>query len=125
MDLTYSTIDFYEKLKLKYNDYLKPEIISIVLIQTDDQVLLETREVEIVEGGFEKQTTKRIDLGFISDGDDENESDFFNPQDAIEKNVRKFIDDLSPYSIANTTDLFSDDACNKIIKKYNTFGVDK
>lgn len=125
MDLTYSTIDFYEQLKLKYNDYLKPEIISIVLIQTDDQVLLETREVEIVEGGFEKQTTKRIDLGFISDGDDENESDFFNPQDAIENNVRKFIDELSPYSIINTTDLFTDEACDKINKKYNTFGIDK
>ena len=51
------TKDFYDQLKLKYNDYLKPEIVSIVMIQTNDQVLLETREVEIVEGGFEKQTT--------------------------------------------------------------------
>ena len=125
MDLAYSTIDFYDQLKLKYNEYLKPEIISIVMIQTIDQVLLETREVEIVEGGFEKQTTKRIDLGFISNGDDENEEDFFNPNDAIENNVRKFIDELSPYSIINTTDLFSTEACDKISKKYNTFGVDK
>lgn len=124
MDLVYSTIDFYEHLKLKYNDYLKPEIVSVVMIQTEDQVLLETKEIEIVRDGFEKQTTKRIDLGFISDGDEGNEEDFFNPKDAIENNVRKFIDELSPYSIINTTDLFSDEACNKISKKYNTFGVD-
>lgn len=86
---------------------------------------MERKEVEIVKGGFEKQTTKRIDLDFISDGDDENEEDFFNPKDAIENNVRKFIDELSPYSIINTTDLFSDEACDKISKRYNTFGVDK
>ncbi len=125
MELVYSTIEFYDQLKLKYNNYLKPEIVSIIMVQTNDQVLLETREVEIVEGGFEKQTTNRIDLGFISDGDDENEEDFFNPKDTIENNVKKFINELSPYSIINTTDLFSDEACDKISKKYNTFGVDK
>jgi hypothetical protein len=125
MDLVYSTIEFYDQLKLKYNNYLKPEIVSIIMVQTNDQVLLETREIEIVEGGFEKQTTNRIDLGFISNGDGENEEDFFNPKDTIENNVKKFINELSPYSIINTTDLFSDEACDKISKKYNTFGVDK
>lgn len=34
--------------------------------------------------------------------------------------IRLFI---KPYCIINTTDLFSDEACDKISKKYNTFGV--
>jgi len=125
VDVIYSTINFYDKLKLKYRDYLKPGIISIVIIQSKDEVLLETAEVEIVEGGFEKETVKRLDLRFIADGEDlENDELFFNPKDSIEKNVRKFIDEFSPYSIINTTDLFHEEACEKINKKYNTFGID-
>ncbi|MCM0648418.1 hypothetical protein NBE98_08530 [Clostridium swellfunianum] len=124
MDLIYSTINFYDKLVRRYREYLKPDIISVVMIQSKDQVYLETTEIEILEDGLEKQTTKRIDLGFITDGEDfESEELFFNPKDPIEKNVRKFINELSPYSIINTTDLFHEEACGKINRKYNTFGV--
>lgn len=122
MDSVYSSIDFYNNLKLKYKEYLKPEIISIIMIQSEEDVWLETVEEEIGEGGLEKQTTRRINLDFIS-ADDDGEA-FFNPKDTIENNVRKFIDELSPYSIINTTDLFHDEACEKISKKYNTFGID-
>lgn len=111
---------------MKYNEYLKPEIISIVMIQSKEDVYLEITEIDTVEGGFEKQTINRINLNFITDGDDfESEELFFNPKAPIEKNVRKFINELSPYSIINTTDLFHDEACEKINKKYNTFGIDK
>lgn len=125
VDIIYSTIDFYDKFKMKYIEYLKPEIISIVMIQSKEDVYLETTEIETVEGGFEKQTIKRIDLSFITDGEDfESEELFLNPKDPIEKNVSKFIKGLSPYSIINTIDLFHDEACEKINKKYNTFGID-
>lgn len=124
MGIEYSVIDIYDELKLKYNDYLRPEIISINIIQTEDEVLLETTECITVERGLEKQTVDRIDLGFITDGENE-EKLFFDPKDSIEKNAIKFIDDFTPYSIINTTDLFTEEAANKICKKYNTFGVDK
>jgi len=125
MDSVYSTIDFYSNLKLKYKEYLKPEIVSIVMIQSKETVWLESIEVEIVKGGFEKQIVRRINLNFISDDEDgEFEGDFFNPKDTIENNVKKFIDEFSPYSIINTTDLFNDKASEKISKKYNTFGID-
>ncbi len=104
---------------------LKPEIVSIVMIQSEDEVLLETITVETVEGGFEKQTIKRIDLAFITDDAEEGEIvPYFNPEDNIENNVIRFINDFSPYSIINTTDLFHAEACEKISKKYNTFGID-
>lgn len=126
MDETYSTIDFYDSLKLKYKDYLKSEIVSIVMIQSKDAVYLESREIEIVEGGLEKHTVRRINLDFVTD-DDEYEVGclFFDPEDRIENNVNKFINDFSPYSIINTTDLFHGEACEKINKKYNTFNVDR
>jgi hypothetical protein len=126
MDSVYSTIDFYNKLKLKYKEYLKPEIVSVVMIQSEEAVWLESTETEIVDDGLEKQTTRRINLDFITDGEDlESERLYFNPKDAIEKNVKKFIDEFSPYSIINTTDLFHEEACKKIGKKYNTFGIDR
>lgn len=123
MDSVYSTIDFYSKLKLKYSKYLKPEITSVVMIQSEDGVWLETVELEVFSDGLEKQTIRKVNLDFITD--DENDKPFFDPKDPIEENVRKFIDELSPYSIINTTDLFNADACDKINKKYNMFGIDK
>lgn len=128
MDSVYSSIDFYSNLKIKYKDYLKPEIFSITMIQSEDTVWLESIEVEVLKDGLEKQTTRRIDLDFITDDENSDNSDnnyaFFNPKDSIENNVRKFIDDLSPYSIINIIDLFEAKACEKINKKYNTFGID-
>ncbi len=121
----YSTIDFYDKLRLKYKEYLRPEIISIVMIQSEEEVLLETIEIEMTEIGLEKQTIKRINLGFIKDGEDfESEEAFFNLEDTIEDNVIKFIDKFTPYSIVNTIDLFHEEASAKIKKRYKTFGID-
>lgn len=120
----YSIIDIYDQLEFKYKDYLRPEIISINLIQTEDEVILETTECVTVERGLEKHTVQRIDMGFITDGENE-EKLFLDPKDPIETNAIKFIDDFTPYSIINTTDLFTEEAANKISKKYDTFGVDK
>lgn len=124
MGIAYSVIDIYDELKVKYNDYLKPEIISINIIQSEDEVILETTECVTVERGLEKNIVDRIDLGFITDGKGEEEL-YFDPKDTIEKNAIKFIDDFTPYSIVSTTDLFTKEASSKIDKKYNTFGVDK
>ena len=123
MDLVYSSINIYDCFKFKYKEYLKSEIIAIVIIQSENAVYLETVETQIVSDGLEKQTTKRINLDFISD--DEPDELFFDPKESIENNVTKFINDFPPFSIINTTDLFSNEACEKISKKYNTFGVDR
>ncbi|WP_461207595.1 hypothetical protein [Clostridium sp. DL1XJH146] len=124
MDIVYNTINFYDALKAKYGDYLKEEITSIVMVQTEDEVMLETIEVQVVEGGFEKQTVRRENLDFIADGEDDDDL-YFNPKDKIEVNVLKFINDFGAYSIINTTDLFREEAWEKISNKYNTFGIDK
>lgn len=124
MDLNYSVINFHDKLKLKYKDYLKEAIVSISMIQSEDNVYLETSEIEIVEGEFEKHVIKRVNLNFISDNDNDLDDYYFNPEDKIESNVMKFINEFTPYSIINTTDIFNDEACEKISRKYNTFNVD-
>ena len=125
LDLKYSTINIYDQLKQKYKDYLRPEIFSISIIQSEETVWLESAESITTEDGFEKQTIKKIDLSFITDCIEEEEELYFSPADLIENNARKFINEFSPYSIINTTDLFHDDASHKISRKYNTFGIDK
>lgn len=124
VESVYISINIYNNLKLKYSEYLKPEITSIAIIQSVDSVWLELIELEILKGGLEKQTKRRINLDFITDGDEGNEL-FFNPQNPIEYNARRFIDEFSPYSIINITALFHDAASEKISKKYNTFGIDR
>lgn len=123
MDLCYSTINIYNGLKLKYSDYLKPQILSIIMIGTEDAVYLKIVEIEILNDGLEKQTTDRINLDFIVD--EEPDELFFNPKDPIEINARKFIHEFSPYSIINTISLFHDEACEKINKNYHVFGIDR
>ena len=128
MDSVYSVVEIYSMLKSKYKEYLKPEIVSITMIQAEDGICLETVEVVIVKAGFEKLIVRKIALDFKSDGKDQEANEtgeyFFNPKDAIEVNVEKFIEEFSPFSIINTTDLFHAEACEKISRKYNTFGID-
>lgn len=125
MEENYSIINIYEIFKRKYKDYIKPEIISISIVQSKEVVWLESIKCENVEGGFTKETVSKINLDFITDGEGDEEKLLFDPNNPIESNVRKFIDDFSPYSIINTTDIFHETACDKINKKYTIFGVDK
>lgn len=121
-------IEFYDNFKFKYKEYLNPAIVSISMTQAEDWLFLQTVEVVIVKTSFEKQIIKKIDLAYKEHGIDQETNEtgdcFFYLNDPIEDNVEKFIKEFSPFSIANTTDLFHADACEKINRKYNTFGID-
>lgn len=124
MDNFYEVISIYDSFKKKYKNYIKPEIISISIIQSDDEVLLESIESEKLDGGYIKETVSRINLDFVTDGE-EDEYMFFDPENTIEINVKRFMEEFTPYSIINTMDLFHEKACDEINKKYMIFGVDK
>ncbi len=83
---------------------------------------MQTLSITIIKDkGWIKETINRINLDFIIGEDD---VAMFDPDDSIELNASKFINELSPYSIINTTDLFTDEASEVINKKYNIFGID-
>jgi hypothetical protein len=107
---------------VKYHDYLRPEIKTISISQSNEDVWLETLSITTIKDqGWTKETINRINLDFISEDGD---IAMFNPGDNIEVNASKFINELSPYSLINTTDLFTDEASEVINKKYNIFGID-
>lgn len=122
MDERYSRIDITNDLMVKYHDYLRPEIKTISISQSNENVWLETLSITIIQDkGWTKETINCINLDFISEDGD---IAMFNPGDNIEVNASKFINELSPYSLINTTDLFTDEASEVINKKYNIFGID-
>ena len=116
MSEKYCSIEFLQLLKNKYSEYLKPEIVEVHLIQNADEVLLNIVELKMLENGLKKYTTTRINTDFITDFDDSMDEPllFLDPSDEIELNVIKFVEELDPYSISVTTDLFHDEACNLI-----------
>lgn len=123
----YSTIEFLHLLKKKYSDYLKPGIIEVHLRQYEDEVFLEVIELEVLDSGLEKYSTSRINTDFITEFDETMDEPllFLDPKDDITVNVMKFVEEMDPYSIINTTDLFHDRASDLISKKYNIFGINK
>lgn len=122
MDEKYSRIDITNDLMVKYQNYLRPEIKTISISQSNEAVWLETLSITIIKDkGWTKETINRVNLDFICDDDD---IAMFNPGDNIEVNASKFISELSPYSLINTTDLFTDKASETISKKYTIFGID-
>jgi hypothetical protein len=114
--------DIIDRLFLKYPNYLKPNIVSVRIVQPGDRVWLEITEEN--PGCLKDQVIKRTDLGFITSEPYE-EEEYFAPSEDVSTNANKFVDDFDPYSIAMITDLFHEEACRKIIAlESQSFRVD-
>ena len=130
MDSVIQSVELIDSLRIKYKEYLKSNFTSICLYQTKEVVGFQTREVEIIAGGLEKETVRDTTLDFIVDDEDETGENgeiklFFSPNNPIEVNIDKLLNDYSLYSIIMTLDLFTDEAVDKINRKWNIFEVDK
>lgn len=108
----YAAEDILQRLQNKYSGDLNPDIVAVRIIQAEDRVWLEITTEKEIGGYLRNQTIERSDLGFISDGS--YEDSFFDPQDTVSHNADKFIDEYDPYSIIMTTELFHEEAYQKI-----------
>ena len=70
MDSVIQSVELIDRLRIKYKEYLCPNFTSICLYQTKEVVGLQTREVEIIECGLEKETVRDTTLDFIVDDED-------------------------------------------------------
>jgi hypothetical protein len=66
----FSAEDITDRLRRKHGSYLKPDIVSVRLVQPGDRVWLEIAQEEEIAGYLKDQIITRTDLGFISDGPD-------------------------------------------------------
>ncbi|MDO9007105.1 MAG: GIY-YIG nuclease family protein [Thiobacillus sp.] len=105
-------IEILPDLKKKYPEYLKSDFHSIKIIHADGLVYLES--VRYRHAGLRDEVIERTDLGFIVDEDDEMFPSTRNPED----NARLFVHQLDEYSMIHCTDLFTQDACEKIALRH-------
>lgn len=113
----YESINIYEALTTKYNSYLRCEIKSVSIIQSEDTVWLEIIEIEELGNRLKKQIVSRDDLSFIVDESSNEYEDnelFFSPSMPVEYNANRFIEEYDPISIMMTTNLFKREVWDEI-----------
>lgn len=108
----YCAEGIFHDLTKKYRTWLKPTIVDVRIVQTQERVWLEITEEKEIAGYLVDQTINRSDLGFCS-GDD-SQGQYFSPSNTISENASKFVETWEPHSIIMTTDLFHQEACNQI-----------
>lgn len=102
----------FHALAAKYRAWLRPDIVDVRIVQTQQRVWLEITEESEKAGYLVDQTIHRSDLAFCS-GNAPGEK-YFSPADSVSVNASKFVGQWEPYSIIMTTDLFHHEACVEI-----------
>ena len=110
------SIDIFDKLKEKYKEHLRKDLTSVYIIQTRECVYLESTYLEVLEDGLEKKLVNKKDLSIFVEGEPRKLT--FDPEDPIEINARKFIDEISPDLIMLVERLFNEDAFEEFSEEF-------
>lgn len=110
----YVAEDVTQRLREKYSMFLRPDIVSVRVVQVPGRVWLEITNEKEIAGYLVDQTIQRTDLAFIADTDEA----FFRPEDDVSFNANKLVNNFDVYSIVMTTDLFHNEACQQIVRSY-------
>ncbi len=114
-DITnFSSVDIYDRLRIKYPAYLKDEIIAVRVIQSSCNVWLEVTSTT-PDSHLIGQSVNRLALDFITIDDEP----MFNVSDTVIINANRLIDEYDPYSIIMTMDLFKEEVSLMIDSVHN------
>jgi len=114
-------LEILPQLREKYPHYLRPEIISVRFVQSQDRCYLETTTADKINDLVD-ETSKRTDLAFISSGSGD-DGPFFSPARSITENGHRFVSEFDVVSIINCTDLFTHEAATRIDANWQQYGV--
>src|SRR5260370_36530233 len=89
------------ELKEKYSRGIRPEIISVRIIQKNRTVFLEVAK-KTEHQTLADEAVKRTDLGFITEDTDKS---MFPSERPAQENADCFMNQLDPYSIMMCTEL--------------------
>lgn len=115
----YSAVDIHDKLIEKYGNDMDPTISAVRIVQTSERVWLEVTREDEVAGYLKDQYIKRTDLAFVVGK--KIDRSLFPTTVLVSENARCFLDELDPFSIIMTTDLFHSDACHRIDLEMNPY----
>ncbi len=108
--------DILPELKEKYSQWLRPEIISVRIIQKNRTVLLEIA-TKMEHKSLADEEIKRTDLGFIAEDTD---NPLFPSERTAQENAEYFVNQFDPYSIMMCTDLFTAEGCKEVNELYKS-----
>ena len=111
------SINIFDKLKEQYKEHLRKDLISVYIMQTRERVYLESTYLEVLEDGLEKKLVNKKDLSIFVEG--ESRELTFDPENPIEINARKFIDEISPDLIMLIESLFNKDAFEEFSEEFS------
>jgi hypothetical protein len=120
---SYEAVEILGPLRKKYSNMIRAEIKSVRIYQTRIRCYLEILEEKEYARRLVDQTIHRSDLAFIADPPDDPEDEdivLFNPRNKVTENARIFIEEFDPYSIINCTDLFTDEAAQKVNEEFQS-----
>ena len=121
----YEAVEILGHLKRKYPNMIRDRIKSARIYQTRIRCYLEILEEDkLQEGRLVDQTIRRSDLAFIGELPDDPEDEdvilLFNPRNKVTENARIFVEEFDSYSIINCTDLFTEEAAQKVSDEYHS-----
>lgn len=104
-------VEILPALKDLYRGYLKPDIVSVAIVQPPGVCFLEV--VRRANGEADSEIVEREDLQIFM-GRDYNSS-LFPPDVPVEENASRFVNELDAYDYIMTgMPLFTEQACNEI-----------
>lgn len=115
------SLEILPLLRSRYSQFLRPEIISVQFIQSQERCYLEITTADHCNNYLVDEISKRTDLAFISGGC-ATDGRLFSPLNSIDENARRFVTDFDVVSIINCTDLFTSDAANRIDDHWRQHG---
>lgn len=110
-------VEILSKIEQKYGKYLKPNIVSIAIVQLTDICFLEVTQLTYPKA--RDQITERMDLAIFG----ANGGEMFPTTDPIEVNANRFLSELDDYDLIMTgAPLFTSEACNQIAYEWEEGG---
>ena len=105
------TVQILSQVKERLGSQLRPEIIGVRFVQGTERCWLEITEDTVTAGYLQDRQTKRNDLSFVSDDDDQ-DGLYFPPRTPIALNADRLLQ-LDALSLANCTDLLTASAAEE------------
>lgn len=105
------SFDILSALKKRYPQWLRPDITSARIIQRAGMVFL---EIVNRKGKGPDEHVTRTELSFITSG----EMPMFSPSRTAYENAELLLRNLDPYSIINSTDLFTPEGAQQVAQIY-------
>lgn len=113
-------VDILTSLEQKYGNYLKPDIVSVAIVQLLDVCFIEvTRRTH---PNARDEIIERMDLAVFGVFGADN-GYLFPTTDPVDVNARRFLNELDDYDLIMTgTPLFTDEACQQIAYEWEKVG---